>query len=51
MKKIVTGAALLVGAAAVLHRFGPALGERAMNKCHEMMTRQGSGCAPMDKAA
>lgn len=36
MKKLIIGTAVLVAAGAALHRFGPALGKRAMDKCHDM---------------
>lgn len=49
MKKVITGAAVLIGAVAALHHYAPELHKRAMTKCHEMMTRQG-GCPPMEKA-
>jgi hypothetical protein len=44
MKKIIVGAAVVVGAVATLRRFAPELHERAMKKCHEMMSHQ--GCPP-----
>lgn len=50
MKKIAAGVAVLAGTVAALRRFAPTLHERAMAKCHDMMSRQG-GCPPMDKAA
>lgn len=50
MKKIVTGVAVVAGSVAALRRFAPTLHERAMKKCHDMMSRQG-GFPPMDKAA
>ena len=39
MKRIVIGAAVLVGSLAALRRFGPALGGRAMRKCEEIFDR------------
>jgi hypothetical protein len=44
MKKIIFGAAVAAGAVATLRRFAPALHERAMTKCHEMMSHH--GCPP-----
>jgi hypothetical protein len=44
MKKIIFGAAVVAGAVASLRRFAPALHERAMRKCHDMMRHQ--GCPP-----
>jgi hypothetical protein len=46
MKRVVIGAALLVGAFAVLRRIGPALGERAMKKCEEMFDRMPEDSPP-----
>jgi hypothetical protein len=37
MRKVIIGAAVLVAALAGARRFGPAIRERAMNKCHQMM--------------
>lgn len=39
MKKMIIGTAVFVGALAALRRLGPALGERAMRRCHEMFGR------------
>lgn len=39
MRKIIIGAAAVVAVFAVLRRFGPALGKRAMRKCEEMFDR------------
>ena len=49
MKKVITGAVVVIGGVAALHRFGPAIEQRAMKRCHDMMARHG-GC-PMEKAA
>ncbi len=40
-KKIIIGAAVFVGALAAARRFGPAIRERAMTKCHQMMSKCG----------
>ncbi len=48
MKKFITGAAVMTAALAALHHFGPAIAERGMKKCYDMIAQQG-GC-PMDKA-
>jgi hypothetical protein len=37
MKKVIIGAAVVAAALGVMRRFGPAIHERAMNKCHQMM--------------
>jgi hypothetical protein len=37
MIKMITGAAVFAAALAGLRRFGPAIHERAMKKCHQMM--------------
>lgn len=37
MKKMIIGAAVFVAALAAARRFGPALAQRGMNKCHQMM--------------
>ena len=37
MKKIIIGAAVFAAAAAALRRFAPAIQQRAMSKCHQMM--------------
>lgn len=50
MKKIVAGVAVLAGTVAAVRRYAPTLHERALAKCHDMMSRQG-GCPPTDKAA
>ena len=39
MKKMIIGAAVSAAALAALRRFGPAIHERGMKKCHEMMNR------------
>lgn len=39
MKKLLIGAGVLVIALAALRRFGPAMGQRAVRKCHEMFDR------------
>ena len=44
MKKIIIGAVVVGGAIAALSRFAPALHERAMRKCQEMMSHH--GCPP-----
>jgi hypothetical protein len=41
VKKLIIGTVVLVAAAAAAVRFGPALHERAMNKCHQMMSKCG----------
>jgi hypothetical protein len=41
MKKIIIGAAVFAAGVAALRRFAPALHERAMNKCHQMMSNCG----------
>lgn len=38
MKKVVFGALALFAVVAVLRRFAPTLGKRAMQKCQEMMS-------------
>jgi hypothetical protein len=40
MKKVVFGIAMFVLVVAVLRRFGQPLGERAMEKCQEMLDRR-----------
>jgi hypothetical protein len=40
MKKVVLGIAMFVLVVAVLRRFGQPLGERAMEKCQEMLDRR-----------
>jgi hypothetical protein len=47
MKKVIVGAAALIGAVATLHRFAPTLHKRAMKKCREMMSHQ--GCPPSEE--
>ena len=42
MRKVVIGAALL-GAGLAAVRFGPALAERGMKKCHEVMAGMSQG--------
>jgi hypothetical protein len=37
MKKMIIGAAVIVAALAAVRRFAPAIHQRAMNKCHQMM--------------
>ncbi len=37
MKKVIIGAAVFAAALAAARRFGPAIGNSAMNKCHQMM--------------
>ncbi len=37
MKKMITGAAVLVAVLAAARRFAPAIHQRAMTKCHQMM--------------
>lgn len=55
MKRVIIGAAVVAAALGVIRRFGPAIHERAMNKCHQMMSKcqgmfgQQAG-APADKA-
>lgn len=39
MKRIIVGVMVLAVAAVALRRFGPAVGERAMAKCAEMMAK------------
>jgi hypothetical protein len=39
MKKMIIGAAVFVAALAAARRFGPTIHERAMNKCHQMMSK------------
>jgi hypothetical protein len=55
MKKLIVGGAVLVLILVALRRFGPALGERAMAKCQEMMTGhrkdEGAGLPDQDPAA
>ncbi len=41
MKKVIIGAAVFAAAAAALRRFAPAIHERAMSKCHQMMGKCG----------
>lgn len=49
MRKVITGAVVVIGGVAALRRFGPTIEQRAMRKCHDMMAQHG-GC-PMEKAA
>ncbi len=37
MKKMIIGAAVLAAAAVAVRRFAPAIHQRALNKCHQMM--------------
>ena len=39
MKKIIIGAAVFASALVALRRFGPAIQEGAMKKCHQMMSK------------
>jgi len=39
MKKVIIAAAVFAVAGAAAHRFGPAIAQRAMNKCHQMMSK------------
>jgi len=39
MKKMIIGAAVFAAALAALRRFGSAIHERAMKKCHQMMSK------------
>ena len=41
MKKVIIGAAVLVAGLAALRRFAPAIHQRAMDKCHQMMGKCG----------
>lgn len=41
MKKMIIGTAVFVAALAAARRFGPAIHERAMSKCHQMMSKCG----------
>ena len=41
MKKVIIAAAIFAAAAAALRRFAPAIHERAMSKCHQMMGQCG----------
>ena len=41
MKKMIIGAAVLVAALAAARRFGPTIHQRAMTKCHQMMSKCG----------
>ena len=41
MKKVIIGAAVLVAGLATLRRFAPAIHQRAMDKCHQMMGKCG----------
>lgn len=37
MKKVITAAAVFAVAGVAARRFGPAIAQRAMNKCHQVM--------------
>ncbi len=39
MKKMIIGAAVFASALVALRRFGPAIREGAMKKCHQMMSK------------
>lgn len=39
MKKVIIAAAVFAVAGAAARRFGPAIAQRAMNKCHQMMSK------------
>lgn len=39
MKKVLVSAAVLLVAVVTVRRFGPALGKRAMRRCHDMFDR------------
>ncbi len=41
MKKVIIGAAVVAAAVAALRRFAPAMQQRAMSKCHQMMGKCG----------
>jgi hypothetical protein len=41
MKKVIIGAAVLMAGLAALRRFAPAIHQRAMDKCHQMMGKCG----------
>lgn len=41
MKKVIIGAAVFGAGLAALRRFAPAIHERAMSKCHQMMGKCG----------
>lgn len=41
MKKVIIGAAILGAGLAALRRFAPAIHERALSKCHQMMGKCG----------
>ena len=41
MKKMIIGAAVFAAGLAALRRFGPAIQQSAMNKCHQMMSKCG----------
>ena len=41
MKKVIIAAAVFAGALVAARRFGPAIAQRAMNKCHQMMSKCG----------
>ena len=46
MRKTLIGAALGIAAVAAIHRFGPRVEERAMAKCHEMMSAKSEAAPP-----
>lgn len=39
MKKVIIAAGVFVVAGVAARRFGPAIAQRAMNKCHQMMSK------------
>ena len=39
MKKVIIGAAVFVAAVAAARRFGPAIAQHGMKKCHQMMSK------------
>jgi hypothetical protein len=41
MKKVIIAAAVFAVAGVAARRFGPAIAQRAMNKCHQMMSKCG----------
>jgi hypothetical protein len=41
MKKVIIAAAVFAAGLAALRRYAPAIHERAMNKCHQMMDKCG----------
>jgi hypothetical protein len=48
MKKVLIGAALLVGAIVLSRRLAPTLGRRAMEKCQRMFEGDGSTERPVE---